>query len=164
MFAKLSALVGSAPAFPYTIAVQHDVPGGAGCTSTATSKTLGLLFPYSDSPLPAKQIPSCRLHGMASGASSWYAGNEGGHYPERPQMYSCYSAFKLMQVRHPNILAFRDMQEVVDKGQTVIYLVTEPVLPLVHVLSELDMNSAARYSPCRPGLVDGTAQVTQSQQ
>ena len=36
------------------------------------------------------------------------------------------------------------MQEVEEKGQALIYLVTEPVLPLIQVLSELDMSAAAR--------------------
>ena len=44
------------------------------------------------------------------------------------------------------------MQELEEKSPTVLYLVTEPVLPLVQVLSELDMTAAAKYSQPYPSL------------
>ena len=47
------------------------------------------------------------------------------------------------------------MLEVEEKGQTVIYLVTEPVMPLVQVLSDLDMSTAAKYGQYRPGMQIG---------
>eukprot|EP00967_Tisochrysis_lutea_P056792 scaffold71829_cov15-Tisochrysis_lutea.AAC.1 len=43
------------------------------------------------------------------------------------------------QLRHPNILAFKDSAEVQEKGATVIYLVTQPVRSLKTVLEELDL-------------------------
>lgn len=49
-----------------------------------------------------------------------------------------------MQLRHPNVLAFKDTAEVEEKGETVIYLVTEPVKPLADVLEELDISGSAR--------------------
>ena len=50
----------------------------------------------------------------------------------------------MLQLRHPNILAFKDTAEVEEKGETVIYLVTEPVKPLADCLDELDMTGSAR--------------------
>ncbi len=50
-----------------------------------------------------------------------------------------------LQLRHPNVLAFKDTAEVEEKGETVLYLVTEPVKPLADVLEELDMEGSARY-------------------
>lgn len=48
------------------------------------------------------------------------------------------------QVRHPNILAFKDMLELEEKHETVIYVVTEPVTPLEELLAELDVQGEAR--------------------
>ena len=55
-------------------------------------------------------------------------------------MTSAYNA----QVRHPNILAFKDTAELDERGETVIYLVTEPVTPLATILSQLDIEGSAR--------------------
>lgn len=49
-----------------------------------------------------------------------------------------------LQLRHPNVLAFRDSIEVVEKGVTVIYLITEPVKPVKLVLDELDLRGQQR--------------------
>lgn len=50
------------------------------------------------------------------------------------------------QVRHPNILTFKDTMELEEKGETVIYLVTEPVTPLATILTELDIEGPARQA------------------
>ena len=49
-----------------------------------------------------------------------------------------------MQLRHPNVLAFKDTAEVEEKGETVIYLITEPVKPLADILEDLDISGSAR--------------------
>lgn len=49
-----------------------------------------------------------------------------------------------MQLRHPNILAFKDSIEVQEKGQQVLYLVTEAVRPLSTVLRELNLTGKHR--------------------
>lgn len=49
-----------------------------------------------------------------------------------------------MQLRHPNILAFKSTVEIEEKGDTVVYLVTESVKPLTTVLDSLDMSDEAR--------------------
>jgi SCY1-like protein 1 len=48
------------------------------------------------------------------------------------------------QMRHPNILAFKDTVEVEERGESVIYLVTEAVKPLLHVISELNLEGTQR--------------------
>lgn len=47
-------------------------------------------------------------------------------------------------MKHPNILTFKDSQEVEEKGETVIYLVTEAVTPLIDVLQSLNFTPEAR--------------------
>jgi hypothetical protein len=51
----------------------------------------------------------------------------------------------IVQVRHPNVLALRDTIEVEEKGLTSIYIITEPVTPLIDVLEELDVAGPARW-------------------
>jgi len=52
----------------------------------------------------------------------------------------------LLQLRHPNVLSFKDTAELDERGETIIYLVTEPVTPLLDVLQTLDMSGPARYA------------------
>lgn len=56
-----------------------------------------------------------------------------------------YAVFHL-QLRHPNILAFKDSIEVQEKGQHVVYLVTEAVRPLITVLKELNLAGQHRQA------------------
>lgn len=60
----------------------------------------------------------------------------------------CYSLSArplLLQLRHPNVLAYKDSTELQEKGQTVLYLVTQPVKPLKLVLDELNLSGQQRY-------------------
>ena len=50
----------------------------------------------------------------------------------------------LQQVRHPNVLAFKDTLEVEEKSTTALYVITEPVAPLTEVLQQLDVERPAR--------------------
>jgi SCY1-like protein 1 len=50
----------------------------------------------------------------------------------------------LLQLRHPNVLAFKFTVEVEEKGETIIYLVTESVRPLADVLGNLAITEEAR--------------------
>jgi len=52
--------------------------------------------------------------------------------------------FLAAQVRHPNILAFKDMMELEEKHEYIIYFVTEPCTPLVDTLEDLDVQGEAR--------------------
>jgi SCY1-like protein 1 len=58
----------------------------------------------------------------------------------------------VVQLRHPNILAFKDTTELEERGETVIYLVTEPVTPLPEVLSSLEMDGPQRSQYVAMGL------------
>lgn len=51
-----------------------------------------------------------------------------------------------LQLRHPNILAVKDSIEVQEKGQHVIYIVTEAVRPLITVLKELNLSGKHRQA------------------
>lgn len=64
-----------------------------------------------------------------------------------------------LQLRHPNILAFKDSIEVQEKGQQVVYLVTEAVRPLITVLK--DLNLAGKHRQAR-SVCDGTHSSSRS--
>lgn len=52
------------------------------------------------------------------------------------------------QLRHPNVLQFKDTAELEERGETVIYLVTEAVAPLADHLQRLDIQvPPARRQP-----------------
>ena len=51
---------------------------------------------------------------------------------------------RLKMVRHPNILSFKDSHEITERGQTIIYLITQPVQPLKMVLEELSLEGQHR--------------------
>jgi hypothetical protein len=52
------------------------------------------------------------------------------------------------QLRHPNVLSFKDSLEVPDKGGAALYLVTEPARPLAAVLAELQLTGQHRCGVC----------------
>jgi SCY1-like protein 1 len=52
---------------------------------------------------------------------------------------------RLKMLRHPNLLAFKDSQEVTEKGMTVLYMVTQAVRPLESVLQELNLEGEHRW-------------------
>ncbi len=62
-----------------------------------------------------------------------------------------------MQLRHPNVLNYKDSMEVQEKGCTVICLVTEPVKPLKSVLQELDLHGQHRCEVQAQVLTNGSA-------
>ncbi|CAL8461727.1 g1258 [Coccomyxa elongata] len=55
-------------------------------------------------------------------------------------------------VRHPNVLALRDTLEIEEKGTTSIFIITEPVTPLIDVLEELELAGNAREEFVTMGL------------
>lgn len=44
-----------------------------------------------------------------------------------------------LQLRHPNVLAFKDSIETQERGMHVVYLVTEAVKPLATVLKDINL-------------------------
>lgn len=53
----------------------------------------------------------------------------------------------LLQLRHPNVLAYKDSAEVQERNTTVVYLVTEAAQPLINILEELDLPPAHKCVP-----------------
>jgi hypothetical protein len=43
------------------------------------------------------------------------------------------------QLRHPNVLSYKDSLEVPERGGVTLYLVTEPVKPLSAVMADVDL-------------------------
>ncbi|KAG1656529.1 hypothetical protein FOA52_005555 [Chlamydomonas sp. UWO 241] len=59
---------------------------------------------------------------------------------DAPRMVAARNGVKrLTRLRHPNLLAFKSSYETTEKGQAVLYIVTQAVQPLVVVLQELDL-------------------------
>lgn len=52
---------------------------------------------------------------------------------------------RLRTTRHPAVLAFRDSVEVEERGETVLYMVTEPVAPLGGVLAGMEGDDRVQY-------------------
>ena len=57
-----------------------------------------------------------------------------------------------LQLRHPNILQFKDTAEVEERGETVILVVTEPVMPLAEHLASLQIQGPQRAQYVAMGL------------
>lgn len=51
-------------------------------------------------------------------------------------------------LKHPNILAYRDSHELLEKGNTVIYLITQPVTPLKQIV-----RAVMPFAPMLPPLI-----------
>lgn len=68
-----------------------------------------------------------------------------------PESFS--ANFLSSQLRHPNVLAFKDTVEIDERGETVIYLVTEPVSPLIDVLGTLGLEAHQRDQYLAMGLL-----------
>ena len=49
-----------------------------------------------------------------------------------------------MQLRHPNILAFKETVEIEERGETVVYIMTEAVTSLSTVLRDNDLKGPER--------------------
>lgn len=48
------------------------------------------------------------------------------------------------QLRHPNLVAFKDTMEIEEKGSITVYLITEPVKPLQMVLEDINLSGEHR--------------------
>lgn len=51
------------------------------------------------------------------------------------------------QMRHPNVVVFKESLEIEEKGEHVIYLVTEPVTPLASFLETTELTGQDRCGP-----------------
>lgn len=120
MFAKLTALVGGGSSLPYNVGEPYETSWGSWVHHKGTSRDDGTnvsVFKLSCSDANDKKLLAGR-NGMR----------------------------RLKMLRHPNILAYKDSVEVVEKGQTVLYLVTEAVKPLQDVFKELELTGKHRYA------------------
>ncbi|KAK9810296.1 hypothetical protein WJX72_008245 [[Myrmecia] bisecta] len=126
MFAKLTALVSSGYTFPYVLKQQYGVAWGSWTHHQGAGREDGT--PVSVFRISAGSKTDPNLEAARNGVK------------------------RLRMVRHPNVLAFKDTAEVEEKGVTVIYLVTEPVTPLVEVLSTMDLQASARDEYVAMGL------------
>lgn len=59
---------------------------------------------------------------------------------------------RLRTLRHPNVLQFKETAEVEERGETIIFLVTEAVTPLYDHLNHLDIQGQARSQYVAMGL------------
>ena len=57
-----------------------------------------------------------------------------------------------VQLRHPNILQFKETAEIEERGETVILVVTEPVMPLAEHLGGLELQGPPRSQYVGMGL------------
>lgn len=126
MFAKLSALVSSAPSFPYALGEQYRTAWGGWKHFQGTSNSDGSAVSIFRTSSTNKQDP--KLTSARNGVK------------------------RLRTLRHPNVLSFKDTAELDERGETIIYLVTEPVTPLLEVLQSLDVTGPARQEYVAMGL------------
>lgn len=76
--------------------------------------------------------------------------------PGDPKLAAARNGVKrLRTLRHPNVLVFKDTAEVEERGETTVYLVTEPVRPLATVLDSIgvrgeERNQVRRRRRCCP--------------
>ncbi|KAL3157198.1 hypothetical protein ABBQ38_001437 [Trebouxia sp. C0009 RCD-2024] len=127
MFAKLSALVSSAPSFPYQLVGEpYRTAWGGWKHFKGTSNSDGSAVSIFRTSSTNKQDP--KLTSARNGVK------------------------RLRTLRHPNVLSFKDTAELDERGETVIYLVTEPVTPLLDVLQTIDMTGPARQEYVAMGL------------
>ena len=140
MFAKLSALVSSAPSFPYQVGEPHRTAWGGWKHFQGTSNSDGSAVSIFRTSSTNKQDP--KLTSARNGVKRLRTVSI---TPQvlTPVVHACPHNLAL-QLRHPNVLSFKDTAELDERGETVIYLVTEPVTPLLEVLQTLDMTGPAR--------------------
>jgi SCY1-like protein 1 len=65
---------------------------------------------------------------------------------DAPRMAAARNGVKRLKLlRHPNLLAFKASYETTEKGQAVLYIVTQAVQPLQVVLQELDLQGEHKW-------------------
>ncbi len=151
MFAKLTALVGGGYTFPYNV-VEEPYPAAWGQWThhQGTSKDDG--SPVSVFKMSSVDPADRRLAIARNGIKRLKmvrpcpAVNQSQHLdsPLSPE-HTPVHLLCMLQLRHPNVLAFKDSAEVQEKGSTVIYLVTQAVKPLKMVLEELNLGGKHKW-------------------
>ena len=111
MFSRLSALVGGGSSLPFELGDQLPSSFGSWQHYRGTSRADG------------SPVSVFRLAAAGKSDSRLEAGRHG--------------VKRLRTLRHPAVLQFKDSVEVEEKGEAVLYLVTEAVTPLAEVLRSM---------------------------
>lgn len=127
MFSRLTALVGGGPSLPFELGEPAgDARWGQWQLYHGTLRADG-------SPVSIFRVSAAQ--------------------PGDPKLAAARNGMKrLRMLRHPNVLVFKETAEVEEKGETVIYLVTEQVRPLVDVLQTIGVQGQERNQWIAMGL------------
>ncbi|EFN51516.1 hypothetical protein CHLNCDRAFT_140213 [Chlorella variabilis] len=121
MFSKLTALVGGGSGLPFDLG--EEFPSSSSFCNwqhfRGTTKADG------------SPVSVFRLAGPSKGDQRLEAGRN--------------AAKRLRTLRHPAVLVFKELVEVEERGEAVVYLVTEAVTPLSLVLSDMDLTTRQQY-------------------
>lgn len=119
MFSRLTALVGGGPQLPFELGEPAGPSGwGAWQLYSGTLRTDG-------SPVSVFRLTASN--------------------PSDPKLAAARNGVKrLRTLRHPNVLVFKDTAEVEERGETTLYLATEPVRPLAAVLGSIGVRGEER--------------------
>jgi SCY1-like protein 1 len=126
MFAKLTSLVGGGVVLPFELGEPHSSAWGQWTHYRGTLIADG-------SPCSVFKISAVNK--------------------EDPRLRSARNGVKrLRTLRHPNVLAFKDAVETEERGEYVVYLVTEAASPLVPTLRSLGLSGPQRDQYLAMGL------------
>ncbi|KAH7616919.1 putative inactive serine/threonine-protein kinase scy1 [Nannochloris sp. 'desiccata'] len=126
MFAKLTSLVGGGVVLPFELGEPHSSAWGQWTHYRGT-------LTADDSPCSVFRISAVNK--------------------DEPRLRSARNGVKrLRTLRHPNILAFKDAVETEERGEHVVYLVTEAASPLVPTLRSLGLSGPQRDQYLAMGL------------
>ena len=150
MFGRVFALVGGGgPSLPYNVGEAYDSSWGSWTHCRGDSKEDG--SPVSVFRISAANKEDAKLVAARNGVKRL---RMVGLFTPNPmptkvgisQRAGCEpdQARPATQLRHPNVLQFRDTVELEERGETVIYVVTEPVTPLAVHLASLDLQGPQR--------------------
>lgn len=166
MFARLTALVSSASALPFELGEPQGHGWGSWAHFRGTARADGApvsVFRIAaanklDPKLVAARNGVKRLKMVRWAAWPWGGGAAlctigraagrglcSGRAALRPPHPPLHHPPRPPQLRHPAILTFKDTVEMEEKGETVIYLMTEAVSPLATVLRDNDMRGPERW-------------------
>ncbi|GAB4824254.1 hypothetical protein N2152v2_011300 [Parachlorella kessleri] len=126
MFARLTALVSSGSSLPFELGEPLGSTWGAWAHFRGTAKADGSSVSVFRISAQSKQDP--KLVAARNGAK------------------------RLRMLRHPNILAFKETVEIEERGETVVYIMTEAVTALSTVLRDNDLKGLERQQYMAFGL------------
>ena len=168
MFAKLTSLVGGGVTLPFEIGEPYSSAWGQWRHSRGTLKADG--SPVSVFSISAINKEDPRLRAARNGVKrlrtvnplSFPSLKQPTTKKEKNQRSISINPifFSFPQLRHPNILAFKDTVETEERGETVIYIVTEAVAPLAETMRSLKLNAVQREQYLAMGLNQALSAVS----